>query len=81
MTTEQKIHDIIIAHLGLSAGALDPAAKLQDDLGGDCLDVIELAMLFEDEWSIDVPDGIILGDSTVADLVKGISDLILLRAA
>lgn len=81
MTTEEKVDAIIIDHLALEAGTvLDPAAKMTD-LDVDSLDIVELTMAFEGEWSIDIPDETINCDSTIADAHRAVTDIVGMRAA
>ena len=43
---------------------------LQDDLGADSLDVVDLLMSIEDEFEIEIPDEEIENIRTVGDLVN-----------
>ena len=54
--TEEKVKDIIVEQLGVSADQVKPEAKFIDDLGADSLDTVELVMAFEEEFEIEVPD-------------------------
>ena len=54
--TEEKVKDIIVEQLGVSAEQVKPEAKFIDDLGADSLDTVELVMAFEEEFEIEVPD-------------------------
>ena len=47
---------------------------IQDDLGADSLDVVDLLMTIEDEFEVEVPDTEIENLKTVGDLVKYIED-------
>lgn len=50
--TEQRLHKLLVEHLGVAAGELKPDATLADDLGADSLDVIELEIACEDEFEV-----------------------------
>jgi acyl carrier protein len=65
----QRVHKIIGEQLGVSAEELTPEANLLDDLGADSLDVVELAMTLEEEFSIQVPDEDLEKIRTVQDIV------------
>lgn len=52
----EKITDIIVEQLGVSADQVNPEAKLVEDLGADSLDAVELVMAVEEEFGIEVPD-------------------------
>ncbi len=53
---EQKVKDIIVEQLGVSADQVSREAKFIEDLGADSLDTVELVMAFEEEFGIEVPD-------------------------
>ena len=51
-----RVKDIIVDQLGVSAEQVTPEAKFVEDLGADSLDTVELVMAFEEEFDIEVPD-------------------------
>ena len=53
---EDRVKDIIVDQLGVSADQVTLAAKSIEDLGADSLDTVELVMAFEEEFDIEVPD-------------------------
>ncbi len=53
---EQKVKDIIVEQLSVSADQVTTDAKFIDDLGADSLDTVELVMAFEEEFEVEVPD-------------------------
>jgi acyl carrier protein len=55
-TIEERVTDIIVKELGVTAEQVNPDAKFIEDLGADSLDTVELVMAFEDEFDIQVPD-------------------------
>lgn len=55
-TIEQKVTEIIVEQLGVSADQVTPEAKMVEDLGADSLDAVELVMAIEEEFDIEVPD-------------------------
>ena len=56
MNTEEKIKNIIIEQLGVSADEVVPEASFVDDLGADSLDLVELVMVLEEEFGKEIPD-------------------------
>ncbi len=56
MALEDKIKEIIIEQLGVSAEEAVPEASFIDDLGADSLDIVELVMALEEEWGLEIPD-------------------------
>ncbi len=53
---QQKAADLIVDQLGVDVDSVTPEAYFIDDLGADSLDLVELAMAFEEEFDIDIPD-------------------------
>jgi acyl carrier protein len=56
MDVEEKIKNIIIEQLGVSADEIVPEASFVDDLGADSLDLVELVMVLEEEFGKEIPD-------------------------
>jgi len=53
---QQKVVNIIANQLGVEKDLVTLDANVVDDLGADSLDVVELVMALEDEFSIEIPD-------------------------
>ena len=53
---EDRVKDIIVEQLGVSADQVTTDAKFIENLGADSLDTVELVMAFEEEFGIEVPD-------------------------
>lgn len=56
MVVEDKVKEIIVEQLGVSADEVVNEASFVDDLGADSLDIVELVMAIEEEFDIEVPD-------------------------
>lgn len=56
MDVDEKIKNIIIEQLGVSADEVVPEASFVDDLGADSLDLVELVMVLEEEFGKEIPD-------------------------
>lgn len=52
----EQLVKIIANQLGVDAAECKPEARLLEDLGADSLDVVELIMAIEEEFSIEIPD-------------------------
>jgi acyl carrier protein len=70
----EKVKKMIVDQLGVSESEVVPEAKFIDDLGADSLDIVELIMAFEDEYSIEIPDEDAEKMETVGDAIKYIED-------
>lgn len=55
-TIQEKVTEIIVEQLGVSADQVKPESKMIEDLGADSLDAVELVMAVEEEFGIEVPD-------------------------
>ncbi len=52
----QKVTNIIVEQLGVSANEVKPGASFVEDLGADSLDLTELIMAIEEEFDIEIAD-------------------------
>lgn len=74
-TIEERITDIIAERLELKADQIIPTASLQEDLGADSLDAVELVMALEEEFGIEITDSDAEELKTVGDVFSYIKDL------
>jgi acyl carrier protein len=74
MAVDEKIKDIVVEQLGVSAEQVKPEAKFVEDLGADSLDLTELIMAMEEEFGIEIDDEKAQEILTVQDAVKYIQD-------
>ena len=56
MALEDKVKEIIVEQLGVSADQVTSEAAFIEDLGADSLDTVELVMAFEEEFGSEIPD-------------------------
>jgi acyl carrier protein len=73
-TIEQRIKDIIIEQLGVTADQVTPEAKFIEDLGADSLDTVELVMALEEEFGLEIPDDEAEKLQSVGDVIKHVED-------
>ncbi|MBP5604342.1 MAG: acyl carrier protein [Ruminiclostridium sp.] len=69
-----KVKSIIIDQLDVDEDKVTLNASIQDDLGADSLDIVDLVMSIEDEFEIEVPDDQVENIKTVGDIVKYIEE-------
>lgn len=69
-----KIKAIIVDQLGVDEADVTMEASFVDDLGADSLDIVELVMALEEEFSLEIPDEEAEKIRTVGDAVKFIQD-------
>ncbi|MBR1730335.1 MAG: acyl carrier protein [Selenomonadaceae bacterium] len=70
MATFDKVRTIVADQLGVEADEVTPNSTFVDDLGADSLDIVELIMRFEEEFSVEIPDEEAEKIKTVNDIVK-----------
>ena len=51
----EKMKEIIADQLSVDAYTITEASKFKEDLGADSLDLFELVMALEDEYSVEIP--------------------------
>ncbi len=71
---EEKVKDIIVEQLGVNPEQVTPQASFIEDLGADSLDIVELVMAFEEEFSVEVPDEDAEKLQTVGDVISYIKE-------
>jgi acyl carrier protein len=70
----EKIKEIIVEQLGIDEEEIQMEASFVDDLGADSLDLVELIMAMEEEFSVEIPDEDAEKLVLVSDAVKYVKD-------
>ena len=70
----EKVKSIIVDQLDVDEEKVTMNANIQDDLGADSLDIVDLVMSFEDEFDLEIPDDQVENIKTVGDVVKYIEE-------
>jgi acyl carrier protein len=65
-----RVKAIVAEQLGVEPNEVTPQSKFVEDLGADSLDVVELVMALEDEFSLEIPDEEAEKISTVGEASK-----------
>ena len=68
--TAERVKKIVVEHLGVEADKVTVDASFIDDLGADSLDIVELVMAFEEEFSVEIPDDAAEKIATVKDAIS-----------
>ena len=69
-----KVNGILCEQFDIEPDKITMETSLIYDLGADSLDVVELLMSIEDEFSMEIPDEEIENIKTVGDIVKYIEE-------
>jgi len=76
----ERLKKVIVERLGVEEDQVAPAASFTKDLNADSLEIIELAMSIEEEFSssshkVEIPDEDLENMATVQDAVDYLRDL------
>ena len=66
----EKVKAILAEQFDVEEDKITADTDLQEDLGADSLDVVDLLMSIEDEFEVEVPDDEIENIKTVGSLVS-----------
>lgn len=66
---KKQVVQIVADQMGAAESEINEDTKLQDDLGADSLDMVELMFEFEDEYQISIDDEDVEKWSTVKDII------------
>ena len=68
MDINEKLKQIIASQLRIEADSVEDNTDVVDDLGADSLDIVEILMVVEEQFGVSVPDDVVPGLRTLADL-------------
>ena len=66
----EKMKEIIADQLSVDADTITEDSKFKEDLGADSLDLFELVMALEDEYSVEIPAEDLQNLLTVGDVMN-----------
>ena len=66
----EKMREIIAEHLNCDVDSITPETTFKEDLGADSLDLFELVMALEDEYSIEIPSEELQELTTVGSVIE-----------
>ena len=66
----ERMKELIADQLGIDADTITENSRFKEDLGADSLDLFELVMALEDEYSVEIPAEELQTMATVGDVVK-----------
>ncbi len=70
----EKMKEIIAEQLSAEAADITMETSFKEDLGADSLDLFELVMALEDEYSVEIPSEDLEKLLTVGDVVNYLKD-------
>ncbi len=70
MESVDRIKKILVDRLGVDESKITENSSFVDDLGLDSLDIVELIMVFEEEFNLEIPDKDAEKMKTVGDVIK-----------
>jgi acyl carrier protein len=75
-TDTKALLDLLVEQLGVPENQLTPDARIEEDLGADSLDKVEIIMSVDERFNVSVPDEIAERVSTVGDLFEVLAELL-----
>lgn len=66
----EKVKELVAAQLGIDEAVIKPESNFKEDLKADSLDLFELVMSLEDEYSVSIPSDELEKILTVQDVVS-----------
>ena len=69
-----KLKELVVDQLGVDDDEVTTEATIQEDLGADSLDLVDLVMAVEEEFDVKIADEDLEGIKTVGDIVDYISE-------
>ena len=70
----EKMKEMVADQLNVDAAEITAETSFKDDLGADSLDLFELVMALEDEYSVEIPAEDLQNLATVGDVMKYLKD-------
>lgn len=70
----ERMKEIIAEQLSVEEEIVTESASFKEDLGADSLDLFELVMALEDEYSIEIPSDDLQNLLTVGDVMNYLKD-------
>jgi acyl carrier protein len=74
MAVEDKIREIVVEQLSVTAEEVIPESSFTDDLGADSLDIVELVMAIEEEYGLEIPDDDAEKIQTIQDAINYVEE-------
>jgi len=76
MTVFEELAKIIAEIKDIPEDEITMESRFEEDLEADSLDIVEMLMLLEEKFSIQIPEEAAEGLKTVGDVVKYVEDLL-----
>ncbi len=78
-TVNERVKSIVVDKLGLDEGDVEESSSFVDDLNADSLDLVELIMAFEEEFStedsaVEISDDDAANIRTVGDAISYLTE-------
>lgn len=74
--TIDNVKNIVADQLGKDVSELSGEMSFTKDLGADSLDVVELVMVFEEEFDVEIPDEEAEAIGTIDDALAKIKEIL-----
>lgn len=71
---ELRVRQIIAEKLDIPLEDILDSSDIMDDLGADSIDALDLIMIFEEEFGIDISDADVINNRIVADIIEYVTN-------
>jgi acyl carrier protein len=75
-TYTKAVYEILVEQLDVTPSQINLDSKIQEDLGADSLDVMEIIMAVEERFQITIPDEESEKVRTVGDLLEALDNIL-----
>lgn len=70
----EKIKEVVAEQLGVDAGEINENTSIKEDLNADSLDLFQIIMALEEEFSLEIPTEDAENIKTIGDIENYISE-------
>ena len=67
---EQRIKEILAEELSVDISEINPETNLKDDLGADSIDMMQVVVVLEQEFNVEVDTSVLASILTVQDIIN-----------
>lgn len=75
-SVDDRIRQTVAKVLNLELDQVEPGSSFQEDLGADSLEIVEVVIALEEEFSIDIPDERAERISTIQQAIDCVNEII-----
>jgi acyl carrier protein len=70
MDVEERIRDVVVRQLGVKPDEVRPKTNLENDLGMDSTEIVEMTVALEKAFGVKIDDGEIRKNQSIGDVIS-----------